>query len=78
METQNEAFFIRGYNNGYLLEKYEPTLLAMVLQNISPSTVYVSGLAIGQKQYQQERTEKELKHLGEFRRQDLDRGREID
>lgn len=73
MESQDPTLFIQGFNNGYLLEQHRPELLARVLHNLSPSTEYISGLASGQKQYQQERTERELDELSKLRHQDKDR-----
>jgi hypothetical protein len=67
MESHDQTLFIQGFNNGYLLEQHESVLLAKVLHNLSPSTEYISGLASGQKQYRQERTERELDELSKLR-----------
>ena len=77
MESQ-EALFIRGVNNGYLLEQYEPTLLAKVLKGLGSTTDFVSGLQSGQKLYQQERANQELDELSKLREQGTERGRDHD
>ena len=44
----NETQFITGFNNGYLLAKFEPKLLNVVLKHIQPTNSYIMGQASGQ------------------------------
>lgn len=73
-----EQQFIQGFNNGYLLEQYEPTLLAKVLNNISTSTVYISGLSSGQQEYQQEYIRLEYENLSKLREKNKEDDRDIE
>ena len=74
----NDAQFIKGFNGGYLLEQYEPDMLATVLKNLDLSDDFLQGLSDGQKEYQQERIRTELKKLSHLRDQgkEQDRGTE--
>ena len=52
---EQEAAFVKGFNNGYILEKHEPKLTKDLLQGISGKAVpYTDGLRLGSKQYQKE------------------------
>jgi len=73
MEDQ-EALYTKGFNGGYLLEQYEPNLLAKVLTKLNLSNDYFVGLSAGQKEYQQEliRLEYENLHILRERGKDTD------
>jgi len=76
MDAQDSKF-IEGFNGGYLLEKFEPSLLTKVLKDLDLSNDYVSGLSSGQKEYQQERTRLELENMARLRAQDNDKDLDI-
>lgn len=76
MEDQ-EALFIKGFNGGYLLEQYEPNLLAKVLKTLNLSNDYLEGLSSGQKEYQQERIRLEMERLSQLRDKGKDLNKEI-
>ena len=59
----NEIQFIKGFNAGYLLAKYEPQLLIGLLDKISPINSYVDGMSNGVKEYELERTYERLNEL---------------
>lgn len=67
MDHQNQALFTQGFNNGYLLEQYEPALLATVLHNLCQTTAYVSGLCSGQREFRQQRIDLEYEQLSKLR-----------
>lgn len=69
----NDQLFIKGFNGGYLLEKYKPELLANILKNIDTTNVYLAGLSKGQFEYQKE-IRLELENLSQLR----DRGKDLD
>ncbi len=46
--------FITGFNNGYLLAKYEPQLLSVVSINLEVSNEYIGGLILGKNQFELE------------------------
>ena len=46
--------YIRAYNNGYFLARYEPNLLQKVLKATNPSLLYIRGLNKGKEQYKNE------------------------
>jgi len=59
----NDKQFIKGFNSGYILAKFEPQMLNLLLKSLKPVSSYISGMRFGQKEY-----ELELKqsHLDEF------------
>jgi hypothetical protein len=78
MSQYDQSLFIRGFNNGYLLDRFEPTLLASLLRGLPLSNLYVSGLSKGQGRNQMERTTQELEAIAQLRQEagkDRARGR---
>lgn len=55
--------FISGFNNGYLLAKYESVMLARLLEGAQPINSYISGLLYGQKEYELEQTKGQTNEL---------------
>ena len=68
MESQ-DALFIKGFNNGYILEQHQPALLTEVLRGLSSTTDFITGLQSGQNLYQQERSNQELDEISKLREQ---------
>jgi hypothetical protein len=75
---QNEATYTNGFNNGYLLAKYEPSLLEQVLKQLAPSSEYLEGLFSGREEYQREYTRTQLDGLSRLRDNTQDRDREVE
>lgn len=48
----NEKQFIAGFNSGYLLAEFEPQVLTTLLKDIKPVNSYISGLSLGQKEFE--------------------------
>lgn len=46
-DKELEKLYVEGYNNGYLLSRYEPQLFKQVVTNIQSKNVYYSGLEAG-------------------------------
>jgi hypothetical protein len=60
-ETPVNPAFLKGFNNGYLLQKHEPVLIAEVLKDIKPKEhPYIQGLESGSKEYKQEQFKERL------------------
>ncbi len=45
-----EKRFTRGFNHGYLLAKYTPSLLAKLVKRLTPSNDYFQGFFSGSKE----------------------------
>ncbi|MCI1266520.1 MAG: hypothetical protein LKG19_08080 [Saprospiraceae bacterium] len=65
----NETKFIKGFNTGYFLAKYEPKVLMDVLEHIHPINSYISGMNFGQQEFQIEVDKSHLKELKSIRHQ---------
>jgi len=63
----NEKQFIAGFNSGYLLARYEPQMLTVLLNNIQPINSYISGLTYGQQEYELEQTKNKISELSKLR-----------
>lgn len=59
----NDIQFISGFNSGYLLAKYEPKLLDSILKNIQTVNSYLTGLNLGQKEFEMEKATNEITKL---------------
>lgn len=75
---EQEELYIRGFNNGYILKKFEPTLLAAVLNNLSPTTPYLDGLLSGKDQFELEKFEKQVEDLDDLRNQSVSRENDLE
>ena len=54
---QQEELFARGFNNGYLIAKYEPELASKLNFPADDKNIYIEGLSGGKKQYEEEMRE---------------------
>jgi hypothetical protein len=68
----DEQKFTTGFNSGYLLAKFEPQFLKVVLKGIHPSNSYILGLSSGQKEYEFLHEKSHLDELGQIRRNSRD------
>ena len=78
MHRDQDGLYVKGFNGGYLLEQFEPELLAKVLKDLSLSNDYLTGMASGRDERQQEQSRAqldELRMLREGRDRDQDRER---
>lgn len=75
--VMNEQQFIRGFNNGYLLAKYEPLMLTAFLKDLEPQNSYIHGISYGQREYENEQIQSKLKELKDVKdRTDLGRDKD--
>lgn len=49
--------YLKGFNNGYLLQKYEPALAAQLAAHPNDHSEYFKGLVGGKQQFEKEAME---------------------
>ena len=69
MSTEKQ--YILAFNNGYILEQYEPSLLNIVSQNLTPSNNYLQGLFAGRQHLELEINQDKLYELRQLRSKDI-------
>lgn len=73
----DESKFFKGFNAGYFLAKFEPKVLLDLLDQIRPINSYISGMNLGQKEFQFEIDKSKIEELKSIRHQkDNSRGLE--
>lgn len=50
----DDQHYIKGFNNGYLLAKHEPQLIAQLAANPNDENPYFKGLVAGKGEYEKE------------------------
>ncbi len=55
-EEQISPLYIKGFNDGYILQQHEPELLSAVLKSDNPANEFLKAVKAGQKQYQEEKS----------------------
>ena len=65
----DESKFFKGFNAGYFLAKFEPKLLLDLLDQIRPINSYISGMNLGQKEFQFETDKSKIEELKIIRHQ---------
>ncbi|MBK8241853.1 MAG: hypothetical protein IPK88_20290 [Saprospiraceae bacterium] len=65
----DESKYIKGFNAGYFLSKYEPKVSLELLEHIHPINSYISGMNFGQKEFQIEIDKNQLEELKSIRHQ---------
>lgn len=71
MSTERQ--YIQGFNNGYILAKFEPDLLNTVSQSIAPINSHLEGLFNGKEQFEFENSRNRLFELQELRHKSQNR-----
>ena len=77
MEDQ-EKLYAKGFNNGYLLSRYEPTLLNQIVRSNNSHNEYFQGLVSGSKEHILENSQDRLNDLTNIRNQAKDKGKDIE
>jgi hypothetical protein len=67
---QTEQEFNKGFNNGYLLAKYEPEVASMLVKDMSGQGDYFQGLVAGKQEYELNKSYLQVK--------DNDRAKDVD
>lgn len=65
MSTEKQ--YIQAFNNGYILEQYEPDLLNTVSKNLTPINNYLQGFFAGQGQIELENSKDQMFELRQLR-----------
>ncbi|MBK8243289.1 MAG: hypothetical protein IPK88_07680 [Saprospiraceae bacterium] len=65
----DEIKFIKGFNAGYFLARYEPKVLSDLLEHIHPINSYISGMNYGQQELQFEIDKSQLEEIKSRRHQ---------
>ena len=65
----DEKQLIRGFNNGYLLAKYEPHISLKFTEDKPLSNSYIRGMILGQTEFKMELTQSRLNELNQLRNQ---------
>lgn len=73
----NEKQFITGFNSGYILAKYETTMLSTLTKGIRSDNSYIQGILSGQKEYELEQTKYRLDELEQLRKDSKEKEREL-
>ncbi len=70
MEQHNETY-IKGFNDGYKLARYNPELFDKLKEGLSQDSEYNEGVIAGAEQWVKEKEKQRLAELG-----DLDQGQQ--
>ena len=73
-----EKLFAVGFNNGYLLAKYEPSLLSKIIKNVQPSAGYLEGFFSGKEEYELENNRSQMDDINRLRNISRDRDHELE
>jgi len=73
-EEEKEQQYIKAFNNGYVLEKHEPRLLADILKSVDKAKPYFQALQAGQRQFQKDKFLENRKQI----EQDRDKSKELE
>lgn len=71
MNTEKQ--YILAFNNGYILEQYEPDLLTTASQNLNPTNNYLEGLFAGKAQCEVENAMRKIDELKNIRNRSHER-----
>ena len=65
--SNQDKLYIKGFNSGYFLAKYMPTLLAKIVKNVTPANDFVEGFFSGKEEYELEYSLTQLDELNLLR-----------
>ncbi|MBX7109642.1 MAG: hypothetical protein K1X61_13400 [Chitinophagales bacterium] len=74
----DEKKFIKGFNHGYILTKYLPSLVSNLIGSLKSTNEYFSGFFAGKQEYEMEKAKNELEVLGQIRDRAEDRERNVE
>ena len=78
MNTEEE--YKKGFNAGYLLQKYKSDLLNKIVKSLSLTGDFFQGLFAGKEEVEREYKKEQLRHLNNIRdnRPYIERGLDLD
>ena len=65
MMDTNEKLYGEGFNNGYLLAKYEPDLTKQLIASPNNYSDYFKGIVSGKQEYDMEKVRERLKGMNQ-------------
>lgn len=68
-EQEKEQRYTNGFNDGYLLSRFEPKLMEKISKQSMEGNAYFEGMTAGSKVYQQESFLQQLKESRENMKQ---------
>lgn len=71
----NDELFIKGFNSGYIIAKYEPELSQKIAGLEVQNDDFVNGIRLGQSEYAMEKAKKKLKAKKKDANKERGRGR---
>lgn len=72
MEIQEQQY-IKGFNHGYTLSRYEPGLTTKIIKNLNPANDYLSGFFSGKEEWELEQSRSQLDEIQRLRDNSKDR-----
>jgi hypothetical protein len=76
MDTEKQ--FVTGFNNGYLIAKYEPAISSKITKNLQPAAGYLEGFLAGKEEYEIENIKSQEKDLEQIRARSNDREKDLE
>ncbi|MRG48285.1 hypothetical protein GFS24_24430 [Chitinophaga sp. SYP-B3965] len=77
LHEEISPLYIKAFNNGYLMEQYEPELLSILLTSENRKKHdYIKAMAAGRKQYEWEKAYHQIKNIDPSK--DKDRGFDVE
>ena len=74
----DEKKFIKGFNHGYMLTKYLPSLISDLIGSLKSTNDYFTGFFAGKQEYESEKAKNELEALDQSRGRAEDRERNVE
>ncbi len=75
---ENEQQYIKGFNQGYIVTKYNPTLMNSISATLSPSNPYSEGMLHGKAEHEFEQTKDKFKEIENLRANSNNRANEFE
>lgn len=72
-----EQHYIKGFNDGYTIAKYNFDLITKIIQNLQPIDEYLEGFFSGKEEFEIEHSLVQLKELNRLRNQSKDRAHDL-
>lgn len=63
----NEQQYIKGFNQGYIVTKYNPSLMNSISATLSPSNSYLEGMVEGKQEMEFEQMREQLEEFENLR-----------
>jgi hypothetical protein len=64
---EEEQTYVKGFNNGFKLAKFQPELFARIKDSLNPDKEYDRGLIEGSQQWEREKEKQRIEELHQMR-----------